>query len=97
MINALIINEKDNVCVAIEKIKKGTEVSYIDFYKKYRAFTARNDINIYHKIAIKEIKKGEYAIKYGEHIGIALKDISVGEHVHVQTIEGRRENLENLS
>ena len=35
-----------------------------------------------HKYAEKDIKKGEKIIKYGYPIGIALCDITKGEHVH---------------
>ena len=58
--------------------------------------TALDDIKIYHKIALKDIKKEEPVIKYGEHIGFALRDIKVGEHVHDHNTEGRREDLEAI-
>jgi altronate dehydratase small subunit len=58
-----------------------------------KTVTAINDIQIYHKIAIKGIKKGEPVIKYGQHIGVAKKDIKVGEHVHVHNVISHRENL----
>ena len=51
------------------------------------------DIKIYHKVSIREIKKGEPILKYGEHIGIAGKDIEIGMHVHVHNIESHREEL----
>ena len=35
-----------------------------------------------HKYALREIKKGEEIIKYGQPIGIAQIDIGKGEHVH---------------
>ena len=40
-----------------------------------------------HKYAIKPIKKGENIIKYGQPIGHALLDISVGEHVHTHNVK----------
>ena len=40
-----------------------------------------------HKYAIKPIKKGENIIKYGQPIGHALSDISVGEHVHTHNVK----------
>ena len=40
----------------------------------------------YHKIAVRDAKKGEYVIKYGEKIGVATKDIKTGQHVHVQNV-----------
>lgn len=97
MVNALVINEKDNVCIAIEKINKGMNIVYMDLQGKEQSIIAKEDIHIYHKVAIKDIKKDGYAIKYGEHIGVALKDIIKGEHVHEHNIEGRREDLEHIS
>ena len=92
MINALIIDEKDSVVMAIEPITKGTQVSF-KFKNKIKMITAIDDIKIYHKIAIKIIKKSEPIIKYGQHIGIAKVDIKVGEHVHIHNVESHRENL----
>jgi altronate dehydratase small subunit len=92
MINALIIDEKDSVVVAIEPITKGTEVNY-KFKDQMKTITAVDDIQIYHKIAIEDIKTDEPVVKYGQHIGIAKKDIKVGEHVHIHNVKSRRENL----
>lgn len=92
MINSMIIDEKDSVIVAIEPIKKGTDVNY-KLNGEVKTITAKEDIKIYHKISVKEIKKGEPVLKYGEHIGIAGEDIEVGMHVHVHNVESHRENL----
>lgn len=92
MINAMIIDEKDNVAVAIEPIENGDTVCY----KKSEAvesFTAVENITIYHKVAVKDILKGEKIVKYGEHIGEAKADIKKGAYVHVQNVESVRENL----
>jgi altronate dehydratase small subunit len=43
-----------------------------------------------HKIALKEFKKGEQIIKYGEVIGVASNSINVGQWVHTQNVESRR-------
>lgn len=43
-----------------------------------------------HKIAIKDIPEGEQVIKYGESIGVASKNIKIGQHVHVQNMESMR-------
>ena len=92
MISALIIDEKDSVVVAIEPITKGTVISY-RFNDEVRTISAIDDVQIYHKIAIKNVKKGEPVVKYGQHIGIAATDVKVGEHVHVHNVESHRENL----
>lgn len=40
-----------------------------------------------HKYALKNIKKGEYVIKYGEIIGKATQDIEEGEWVHTHNLK----------
>ena len=47
-----------------------------------------------HKIASREIAKGEGIIKYGERMGHAVAPIAVGEHVHVHNILGDRLSTE---
>ena len=91
--NAMIIDAKDNVAVAIEPIAAGDTVTYL-LQGKPVSLTAAEDITIYHKLATRDIAKGEPVVKYGEHIGIASCDIKAGEHVHVHNVEGHREDLE---
>ena len=91
MLNAMIVEPKDNVIVAIEPIKKG------DTYMcegAEKTLTAMEDITIYHKLAACDIAKGEPISKYGEHIGLAARDIKMGEHVHCHNLEEHRENLD---
>ena len=83
-VNAAIIDEKDTVVVAIEKINAGDEIIWRD---------RNGDVQMYHKVAIKEMPKGTEVVKYGEHIGLAACDIHVGEHVHVHNVQNHRENL----
>ncbi len=40
-----------------------------------------------HKYALRDIKKGEAVIKYGNPIGIATADIGKGEHVHTHNVK----------
>lgn len=89
----MIIDPKDNVAVAIEPIAKGTAAVWVASGKE-ASVTALEDITIYHKLATRDIAKGEPVVKYGEHIGVAACDIKAGEHVHVHNVEGHRENLE---
>ena len=93
MRNAMIIDAKDNVAVAIEPIAKGDAAVYICEGKEV-SLPALEDITIYHKLATRDIAKGEPVVKYGEHIGVASSDIKAGEHVHVHNVEGHREDLE---
>ena len=93
MRNAMIIDAKDNVAVAIEPIAKVDAAVYVCEGKEV-SLPALEDITIYHKLATRDIAKGEPVVKYGEHIGVASCDIKAGEHVHVHNVEGHREDLE---
>lgn len=87
MRKALLLNEKDNVAIALTNLKRGEEVelSVQGINIKVKLL---NDIPFGHKFSIREIKEGEYVVKYGEVIGIATKNIGVGEHVQYITLKG---------
>ena len=93
MLNAMIVEPKDNVIVAIEPIKTGDTGTYMCEGAE-KTLTAMEDITIYHKLAACDIAKGEPISKYGEHIGLAARDIKMGEHVHCHNLEEHRENLD---
>lgn len=76
------INPKDNVCVALRPIEKGTQVQADGC-----TVTAAENIPQGHKIALREIAAGEKVIKYGFPIGIARETIQPGSWVHVHNIK----------
>ena len=47
------------------------------------------DVNLSdgHKYALRDIKKGENVIKYGNPIGHATEDIKKGEHIHSHNLK----------
>ena len=92
-INAAIIDQKDTVVVAIEKINAGETVTWRDCFGNEQHIVAKTDVPIFHKIAITDMPKGSEVVKYGEHIGLAACDIHVGEHVHVHNVQNNREQL----
>ena len=95
MLNAVIVEpEKDNVIVAIEPIPKGGEVSWL-CAGQTKTLTALDDIVIYHKLAACDIAEGAPILKYGEHIGLAAREIKAGEHVHCHDLKEHREELED--
>ena len=51
------------------------------------SLTGNENIPAGHKFALRDLKKGEYVIKYGEIIGRATQDISEGEWVHTHNTE----------
>ena len=77
MKKCVVINEKDNVAVALVKLSKGEELC---------GTVLLEDIERGHKFALRPIKAGEKIIKYGEVIGSAKCDISQGEHVHTNNM-----------
>lgn len=87
MENAVIIRDIDSVVTVVCSVTKGEKICYPD--GKHHII-AVEDIPIYHKIAIVEIKKGADVYKYGEKIGIATSDIHIGEHVHTHNISSVR-------
>lgn len=94
MLNAMIVEAtKDNVVIAIEPIAKGDTVTY-NCNGEQKSLTALEDITIYHKLALCDIAAGEPIVKYGEHIGVASRNIKAGEHVHCHNVGSHRENLE---
>lgn len=85
MDNVLKVNEKDNVVTSTVTYNKGDKIR-VDG----KEIILNDDIPRFHKIAIENIAKGELVYKYGEVIGDALENISVGDHVHVENIESTR-------
>jgi (2R)-sulfolactate sulfo-lyase subunit alpha len=88
----LVHSPKDNVgVVVVEGLKAGTDmlgvVTETDTTVK---LTAKQDIPIGHKVALKALKKGDTVIKYGADIGKMVADTDVGEHVHVQNLKTKR-------
>ncbi len=73
------INSSDGVIVALEKLKKGSVIEEFDV-------VLPNDVPSGHKIAVKDIPKGEDVIKYGSAIGIATADIKKGDTVHTHNL-----------
>ena len=86
MARFIILNEKDNVAVAVESAEAGDSAILSDG----RTVRLNQEIPFAHKIAIKAMKKGERVIKYGEVIGEASRDIVVGDHVHIQNVRSLR-------
>ena len=82
----IIINPLDNVAVALCDLKKG---------EVHENVTLAEDITKGHKFTLRDIKKGENIIKYGNPIACATADILKGAHVHTHNVHTNlSENLE---
>jgi altronate hydrolase len=82
----IIINPLDNVAVALTDLKAG---------EVHEGVTLKEDITKGHKFTLRDVKKGENIIKYGNSIACATQDIPVGCHVHTHNVHTNlSENLE---
>lgn len=86
------INECDNVIIALRDYKKDEVIDLED-----EKITLLEDINRGHKIAIKNINKGENVVKYGLPIGYALEDIKVGSWIHTHNTKTNLKDLNTYS
>jgi (2R)-sulfolactate sulfo-lyase subunit alpha len=88
----LVHSPKDNVgVVVVEGLKAGTKMmGVITETNATTSLTARQDIPIGHKVALKAMKSGDTVIKYGEDIGRLVADVEAGDHVHVHNLKTKR-------
>jgi altronate dehydratase len=81
----LWLHREDNVAMSLSDFTKGNAVDVED-----RKIVFRDPVEYGHKFALKDIRTGEPIIKYAETIGVASRDISAGEHVHVHNVKSLR-------
>ncbi|HTY21827.1 MAG TPA: UxaA family hydrolase [Desulfomonilaceae bacterium] len=84
----IVINGKDNVATALESLRRGVEIA-VEIQDNVEKVTLVSDIPPGHKFALRDIKKGDSVIKYGEPIGQSLAKIVRGEHVHVHNVTSK--------
>ena len=87
--NALILNDRDNVAVALSDITRNTLVR-VKTGNKTVEIRTKQGIPFAHKFAISNVPKGHRVYKYGEIIGKATRPITRGQHVHVHNVESIR-------
>ena len=73
MATVLKINQADNVAVAVANVAAG-DICHVDG----RQIKAVSDIPAGHKMALRNLQKGENVIKYGYPIGHLLEDVPEG-------------------
>jgi (2R)-sulfolactate sulfo-lyase subunit alpha len=88
----LVHNPEDNVgVVVVEGLKAGTDMLCV-VTRDNSSFrlTAVDDVPIGHKIALRDLKPGDTAIKYGEDIGKIVGAAKKGGHVHTHNLKTKR-------
>src|SRR5260370_31241751 len=78
---AVQLRPKDNVAVAARHLAEEMEIQHDG-----ATLGLPQRIGMGHKLALRDIKKGEAVYKYGQIIGFASQDIPVGSHVHVHNV-----------
>jgi hypothetical protein len=88
MKKAIQIDVNDNVATVTTNVEIGDDIEVLSpVGKVILTIKPIEAIMLGHKIALKQFKKGEPIIKYGEVIGIASEPIRVGIWVHTQNVE----------
>lgn len=67
-INALLIDDVDNVVTCVAEVPAGADVLYRKG-DEVLSLKAEEDIPYCHKVALKDFAEGDEVIKYGEMIG----------------------------
>ena len=88
----LVHDHADNVgVVVVEGLTAGTDMLCVVTHDNsdFR-LTAKADIPIGHKVALKDLATGDTVIKYGEDIGKMVGDAATGAHVHTHNLKTKR-------
>ena len=86
MVNALKLNEMDNVAVLLKDAGAGEKV-VVEGGKGVRALEF---VKAGHKVAVKQIDAGTPVFRYGEEIGAATETIAPGTWVHTHNVRSQR-------
>ena len=78
----VLLNKTDNVFVCCKQLLQGSSITLEGADVSMTA-----DITVGHKIARQAISEGDKIIKYGVSIGSAIKDIALGEHIHMHNMK----------
>mgnify|MGYP000851971635 FL=1 len=88
MYNCVKLKEKDNVATVTKALNAGEKAEY-RFKGEDFEIEVKENIPLYHKIALEDIPKGSVIYKYGCKIGYALEDIKKGTHVHTENLDSK--------
>jgi len=83
---ALLMDQKDNVAVVLQKLETGNTVNIVLGRDVSDSVEATVEIPFGHKIATRDIQADDPVMKYGEVIGRATQPIRKGGHVHIHNV-----------
>src|SRR2546430_9739080 len=79
---AIVLKPEDDVAVAKAPLDKGAV-----FEDGAARIEARQDVKPGHKIARRDVRRGQPVRRYGQVIGFATQGIAVGEHGHTHNLD----------
>lgn len=94
-INAILIDEKDNVITATESLQAGSVATY-QKARETKEIILTEEIPKFHKIAVTDIMAKQPVLKYGQLIGETTRTISKGSHVHDHNMTSPKKNGEHF-
>lgn len=77
--------ENDNVAIVLDDMKEGQKLWVSD-----EEIVVRDKIPYGHKIALTDLEKGEFVVKYGEPVARVTQKIQKGDWVHIHNVESIR-------
>ena len=87
MKNAILVDVNDNVATVTSNIDTGQSIRILNPEGSViNEIISIDPVPFGHKIAVEEISNGNKVTKYGEIIGVASSDISIGQWVHVHNL-----------
>jgi (2R)-sulfolactate sulfo-lyase subunit alpha len=88
----LVHDPKDNVgVVVVEGLTAGTDMlCVVTADNSSFHLTVKADVPIGHKVALRDLKADDTAIKYGQDIGRIVASVAKGGHVHVHNLKTKR-------
>lgn len=89
MLDTIQLNENDNVVVALKDLPPGHTITVQD-----KDIQLTDGVKRGHKVAITDIRENENVVKYGYPIGHAIKDVSMGEHVHTHNTKTNLDGIQ---
>ncbi len=81
----LWLHDEDNVAMSLSDFARGDKVDV-----KGTSIVFADAVEYGHKFAVRKIAAGAPVIKFAESIGVARRDIGIGEHVHVHNVQSLR-------
>ncbi len=91
MKKAIQIDGRDNVATVTSEVEEGEAVEVLSPEGEVLVKPkVADDMPFGHKIALRDLGKGDEIFKYGEVIGVASEAIGLGAWVHTHNVESAR-------